>query len=664
MSQINFEKLYINRFSCIEEAVIPLDTADLCCIEGKVYNEESSTELPEQLHQRSNGAGKSSIVEAFYFCLTGEFFDSDTVLASVINRFSGSPAEVILTGTKEDTDFIIKRSLDAKSKRSKVNHNLEFTIGDQKVHEQTNSISQTQERINEYLGINSLLLLNSKIFGQGDISSFTKVNDRHKKIIIDNLVGVGICDKLCKIAKSTLSEVTTTMTTINIELMGEQNNLERERQEISKLIEKEQNWKTELEKELNGKITYISNLDNKIRSEQNKIVALEVQKSQHNEIPSEQITNLESETEKAQQIQMVITQKIEEVEVKRNELEKTKNYCLGEVSSILTSSKKLTKLYKEGDKKVCPTCMQELSLSSYESIMPQFTKGQEEINTKLEKYETEIKIENATINKYREAKKELEEKLKDIALKIKELRKLVEEEQQVNKEIEKTKIVIEGIEKEKRVIQESLQTVKDKSCPYAEMIEGRKIRTVELEEGIKDKKNQIKDLETEQQYYNFLVKAFDKTGIPQLISSDVLKVLNRILKKYKDKILGEKFEANYEMKQKKNGEEIYLNIINPDGGDGYSRQSKGEKRKIDLCQMFSISDFAQMQNKCNINTTFYDEIFSELDVYSCEIILDIIKNQSVKSKFIVTHKDILKDAFKNKITVEKIGNVSTVKVNY
>jgi DNA repair exonuclease SbcCD ATPase subunit len=80
--------------------------------------------------------------------------------------------------------------------------------------------------------------------------------------------------------------------------------------------------------------------------------------------------------------------------------------------------------------------------------------------------------------------------------------------------------------------------------------------------------------------------------------------------------------------------------------------------------MFTISDFAKMQNKCNLNVIWFDEIFSELDPHSCESILDIIKEYPAKSKFIITHKDLFKDEFKNRIYVEKNGKSSSVRVNY
>jgi len=71
-----------------------------------------------------------------------------------------------------------------------------------------------------------------------------------------------------------------------------------------------------------------------------------------------------------------------------------------------------------------------------------------------------------------------------------------------------------------------------------------------------------------------------------------------------------------------------------------------------------------MQDKSNFNVEFFDEVFAELDNHTSELFLDLIFEGDTDNIFIITHKDMCKEYFRNKVTVKKKGSISTVDVNY
>jgi len=173
MALVEFENIHIENFSSITTADIPLAGTGLCLIAGMINGDQD----------RSNGSGRTSLGEALYYGITGDFFEASTKNVDVINRFQKDPMKIVITGNKMEVPFKIARIL--KKSGKSVLHTLEFYIDNEP--QQSTGIPETQEQINTFLGTTPLLLLNSRMFGQGEISSFTRVDDRHKKIIIDNM---------------------------------------------------------------------------------------------------------------------------------------------------------------------------------------------------------------------------------------------------------------------------------------------------------------------------------------------------------------------------------------------------------------------------------------------------------------------------------------------
>jgi len=665
MSRVNFKLLTISGFSCIEkEASIPLDGVGLCCIEGRVLDKGFIDAFETDQVFRSNGAGKSSIVEAFYFTLTGEFFDSDTTLASVINRFSKAPTKLSIEGDVDGKKFKVFRSLDSKSRRpgSKVAHRLFFTFDGENIHEQTNSLPQTQERINELLGITPLLLLNSKIFGQGDISSFTNVNDRQKKVIIDNLVGIGTCDKFCKASKALLSEASTEIATLKIQIMSKKESQQQAEDELIEIRLKETTWKREKTAKLIEIARNIEELENEIQFLEDSINECKLSKSKLG-IPADQQNEIRKKLEEVNLLLSTTEGSLKEEQIKYNQLEAKSSFQMGLKKSVEDKMIKLSDLYqKEGSK--CPTCYQELTVDGLKTVYNELEQERNDIKSAVEGFAVEIGKSTQACKKWEATKEEIDRVRNSLKGQMGALEHVVKKIEKAESDIARFEELIKASGKRKTLLNSNLRTIENEQSPYLTFHKGKETKLEDMKKEIEEKEKEIERLEKDQQYFNFLVRAFDKGGIPQLISNDVLKILNKILEKYKNKILGRNFNAEYQMREKRGTEEISLNLENPTGGEGYSRQSKGEKRKIDLCQMFTISDFAKMQNKCNLNVIWFDEIFSELDPHSCESVLDIIKDYPAQSKFIITHKDLFKDEFKNRIYVEKNGNSSTVRVNY
>ena len=662
MSKIIFTALEVENYSCIENATIPIDTAKICLIQGEKLIDGEVVDEVNINKDKSNGTGKTSLVEAFYWCITGEFFDPGSTMSTVINRFTKGDAVVRLIGQKDDIPFLIERTLTTKSKRvgAKVTHVIKFVVDGENIHDKTSSLPQIQETINSFLGTNPLLLLNSRIIGQGEISSFTKVNDRQKKILIDNLVGLGICDKYLAASKKLYSETCTSITALDIELNSVQATITRLERDKNNYISKHTEWEDKLADVVTTATTNLHRLNKRLTTITETISVTSAAIGDLNTKAKEHLED-GNKLNQAKEIAEIIKPILLQHQANSIELEKETTYY----------KRKIEELYKERDElagnvTMCPYCQRDIDKDTYETLQNILEKkittnseawnkldidkaqvdGQLAIFTKLKD-----KIDSI-IDKFTNGLKILDGFERSVGVKKNELYKLQLDKQIIDNEIEtQTNIVTQSKEKQE-------------SSPFLSMMEDCDKEIAELKEKIKEKTTQLAIYEEEKLYYGLISRAFDKDGIPKLVSTDALGVINSLISRYTNRIFGSKFKLELKIKPRGKSEEIYPEIDNPEGGLTYARQSGGERKDIDLCQQFALREFARMQDKSNFNVEFFDEVFAELDNHTSELFLDLIFEGDTDNIFIITHKDMCKEYFRNKITVQKKGSTSTVHVNY
>ena len=127
----------------------------------------------------SNGSGKSALIEAILFGLTGKTIRKSTE-DSLVNNKAKRGCSVELQITKDNDCVIIKRC----KKPTK----LEFFIGDDNLTKAT--VAQTQAVIDETLNTNYKVLLYSMFFGQSNNISFLDSSADDKRTIIKTFLNL------------------------------------------------------------------------------------------------------------------------------------------------------------------------------------------------------------------------------------------------------------------------------------------------------------------------------------------------------------------------------------------------------------------------------------------------------------------------------------------
>jgi DNA repair exonuclease SbcCD ATPase subunit len=166
---MKIEKIKIQNFYSFKDVVLNVsDYSGLTLIKGA--NKDTGG---------SNGSGKSALVEAIYFALTGKTIRKSTE-DSLVNNQAKKKCMVEIHLTHKNEYVVITRH----KKPTK----LEFLVGSED--RTREGVIATQQAIEEYFNINPKVLLASMFFGQSNDISFLDCSSDDKRTIIRNFLNL------------------------------------------------------------------------------------------------------------------------------------------------------------------------------------------------------------------------------------------------------------------------------------------------------------------------------------------------------------------------------------------------------------------------------------------------------------------------------------------
>ena len=159
---------------------------------------------------------------------------------------------------------------------------------------------------------------------------------------------------------------------------------------------------------------------------------------------------------------------------------------------------------------------------------------------------------------------------------------------------------------------------------------------------------------------------YSNQGIKSFILDDITPFLNRRVNKYLSKLTSGQIEVVFSTRSTlKTGEErekFSIDIINKNGGDTYSSNSGGEKKRIDLAINLALQDLVASRSSKKINIAMFDEVFDSLDENGIDGVISLLQelSQSKSTILVVSHNEYLKSYFTNILTVVKQNGYTSV----
>ena len=186
-----------------------------------------------------------------------------------------------------------------------------------------------------------------------------------------------------------------------------------------------------------------------------------------------------------------------------------------------------------------------------------------------------------------------------------------------------------------------------------------------------DYSNQREELNQQIIRHKTLERAFGKDGVPALLIEQALPQIeqkaNDLLERLSDGHMSVRFVTQAEYKDKKRDdlkETLDIQISDSAGLRDYEMYSGGEAFRVNFAIRLALSEILAQRKGARLQTLVIDEGFGSQDAQGRQRLIEainLVKNDFAKI-LVITHLDELKDAFPNRIEVEKTERGSTVKV--
>lgn len=609
---MKIKRMIVENFLSFGKAEFDFDEAGLVLVEGENLDDRSA---------RSNGSGKSAMIDALVWCLYGTTlrgYEND----EVINRKVGEDCSVMVILEDDHGEYGVHRA--RKHSRYK---NL-LTLSTQGADASGANNSETQEIVEKLLGCTKRTFLSSVVFGQDRAYRFSQLTDKEQKEILDEVLGMERFSAACAAARVRLSEVSTAVVDFQRDFERAEAARDQAGEEAAELCEKDESFEVER--------------SDKLEAEREKLRKAKEWLKKNLKVDSTntqlQLAARRGEVTGCEKLVAKATQAEAEAKIALG----TSKGKLAELQGHEKRHEKLT-----GD---CPTCLQPIDRKHHTKVLGQVSKAIEKVEA------THAELEKLAKN----ATKDLDDakrRLKDARAELLVAEKVHNEAigAEANAKAWKSRV----IEHEKRIAE-----LVEQENPYAAMIKKVEARREKHRKEAALLQEQLTNEEARVKLADFWVKAFGAKGLRSLLIDSSLPLLNEEAARISRSVTGGaitiEFSALSELKSGKTIDRFEVKVDNKHGAGSYLGNSAGERAKVDLCVGLALQRLVASRSSASFNVCFFDEVFDHLDGAAHERVVDVLSEIDKDSVFVVSHDEDLKAWFPASLRIVKKGGFSAV----
>lgn len=684
----------------------------------------------------SNGAGKSSILDAVTYALFGEPLRSISV-DDLVN-FNEKRCEVKLSLKNTDGSiFLIARGRDKNKQVSFLSLSLDEVDCTQ------SSLKESQRYLENILGLDFRTYSNSILFGQNSVSEFVEGTDKDRKQILGTVFKFDQLDKCLELVKEQLSPVVLDIDLVGskiqllrgqlLELPGNQSKLaflniklgeeEKVLKGVAESIQKSKYLLLEMENSraelvrlkkcedqinkdifsyqqnlFNQKSAIISKLKQDIQNIRGRKKILEETKAA--------FINLKNSLETLPDTTPEIVRLSSEVSKLETQLTQVSTEIMRLNSEVLKLEKMLTHvstspIVETGEKK-CPYCFSDLSSESLNSLISSFNTSIREFKVAVQENEaskikmasmyTNLKMELDRAKSLSNQRQDVERKLSLCTYSEDEYQNLVTNLIVLEAELVKVSSEESPLEdsfiiskkQELKTCLDSQLSINFKESVYRDIsnqllvLEKRESEVVQevtrirgdissitgvieylqnLEKDIEKYKTQLDGLEKEKMVLDYCISIFGKGGVKNYFLKNIIPLLEDRINYYLSILSDSKISVLLNVQSvTKAGElsdKLELNIVMGGRTLSVNSYSGGEKKRLGIACRLAISEVIKNYFGVSLDFLFFDEASSDLDVSGYDSFIKILSTlqASVSNILIISHNPELS---------EKIGGVLNV----
>lgn len=584
---------------------------------GNIWSElifDSTSSL--NLITGDNGTGKTTILQAIIFALTGKTILGKN-LDTLVNR-KNKNLETEINILNNNNKFKIIRNL--KPSKFEVYCNEEFVQEPDKANLQKYVDDNILNNITNKM-LQNLLMIN--------ISNYTSIFEMKNKEAVNFFMDILELTEFDKILELVNVDINNTNKIIN-ELTIEKYSLQSKIDTINSLLENELQYNQNDEK-----VSELKHLNKKSEEIEEQI------EKQKQKIENDNLFEIGKQLEQKNDI---ASQKIAEYNNKLRDIEYKKQTIQNDIKNY----NKHIKLLKSGK---CNFCESDLNSDFHINKIQQYEKQIEDLNNVLTGFDNDIDLTTVKINDIKIKQSKLQLKTKQILKQIDEanntLSRLINEKFNNDKHIQ---IVKDFLEKSKQDNKEKVNKIKEELYSVNEKLN---ITT----NSFITQKNELKK-------FNDIYNIFDKNSTSDKnIISYIMKILTNVLQNEINDLLIE-FDKNFKISI---DEKLNIKILSSEYENDYNinNLSSGEKRFLEICFLLVLISLIKGTNK-SMNIIFLDEIFTCLDQNSFYGIIDMLKTVANEKKlhiFVIHHGIMENGSFNNIYSTKKLNGYSEISLS-
>ncbi|MFN8381019.1 MAG: SMC family ATPase [Anaerolineales bacterium] len=375
-----------------------------------------------------------------------------------------------------------------------------------------------------------------------------------------------------------------------------------------------------------------------------------------------QFANVENERVKFSNVISQLTERIESLHTLAKDWKADGEKRLKEVTKLLESDK-----YASDAQKELAKLDKELVKLGYDAAAHDVARRQEIEGRGVEE-------EHSSLKSAREVNKRIEKEIKELEEERGKKKEEVEEQEKSYNDAAKILAETEaGAPNLNEAERELFRLREDENQVRSELggAEQKVKALVTLRARKADYEVQREELNQNIARHKTLERAFGKDGVPALLIEQSLPQIeqkaNDLLDRLSDGHMSIRFVTQEAYKDKKRDdlkETLDIQISDSAGTRDYEMYSGGEAFRVNFAIRLALSEILAQRKGARLQTLVIDEGFGSQDVQGRQRLIEainLVKNDFAKI-LVITHLDELKDAFPNRIEVEKTDRGSVVKV--
>lgn len=639
---MDFKRLSIRNFLTIGHAELELDGRGLILIQGENTDDTSA---------KSNGAGKSSIVDALSWCLFGETA-REVSGDLVVNDTAGKDCSVEVLLDDDGTQYKVQRYRKHKVHKnalmvSQLNAGTWMDLS-------KGTDRETQLVVDKIIGCTLPVFVGAIYAGQEKMPDLPGMTDKHLKLLIEEAAGVEELAEAYKEAskRALVVEKEHTAAATMLKSLG---------QRLTTLLDELANAKVELQAFEDGR--------------KGRAGAELARAKPLNESKTEAVAKLAEFDEpallarKAELEAELASHKTQDAELAR--LAREEREVGDKVTRFRSTVEQLKGAHAKTESNLaavesqvgqpCGECGKAYCAEDLHTVKTMRVEGIATAKKVLLEAATGARAAIAEHATKKQAVADYRESMTDVSAAAAELSTVTSNIGVVGM----FKRTIETIERNIEAVRTAAKGKLTEGNPWTKAVESKQADMEKADKDVGAAHAAVTALETKLELYSNAAKVFGPAGVRAHILDTVTPFLNAKTGEYLGALADGNIHAVWstlsktakgELKEKFN-----IDVTNDKGGKTFKALSGGEKRKVRISAAMALQDMVATRASKPINLFMADEIDHALDEPGLERLMTVLdKKAKERGTVLVVSHNSLSDWIDSVITVTKVGGVSTV----